>query len=294
MNRNRFVGVLVGCFAACAFFVTPAMAQTAEDEYRASLISLINALQQQIAELELQLASQSVQSGSTMLSDIGGEIVASYTVDQREISARTPQAYRTYFDRLLTVLPDKYDDHIDELVIYTNGKDEVGAYVETKTPYTKDWRYAVRQSEIIEVPESRASTELMVHEFAHIFSLDQVFQTGEYSRNCHPYFADGICYGTDSYIGQFVAEFWTTQMLDELQVVQAESGFYQTDFYDRYESEFVSEYAATDPAEDFAESFTWHVYGEMAPRGSIADEKIEFFDRFSYTQALSDEIQGNI
>jgi hypothetical protein len=56
----------------------------------------------------------------------------------------------------------------------------------------------------------------------------------------------------------------------------------------------VSEYAATAPAEDFAESFTWYVYGAMAPRGSIADEKIEFFDRFSYTQALADEIKREL
>jgi hypothetical protein len=79
-------------------------------------------------------------------------------------------------------------------------------------------------------------------------------------------------------------------MLDELQSVQTGSNNSQADFYDRYESQFVSEYAATDPAEDFAESFTWYVYGEMAPSGSVADEKIEFFDRFSYTQALADEI----
>lgn len=79
-------------------------------------------------------------------------------------------------------------------------------------------------------------------------------------------------------------------MLNELQSIQTGSSNTQADFYDRYESQFVSEYAATDPAEDFAESFTWYVYGEMAPSGSVADEKIEFFDRFSYTQVLADEI----
>jgi hypothetical protein len=294
MNRNKFTGALVGCFAVAILFVTPASAQTTEDDYRASLFRLIGELQEQIAELQLRLESQSVVDHSGMLGDIEGEVVASYSVDQQEISSRAPQVYEDYFERLLAILPDQYDDHIDEFVIFTKGREEVGAYVETQTPYTADWRYAVRQSEITEDPKSRASTELMVHEFAHIFSLDQIFRDRTVARSCHSYFADTLCYGTDSYLGQFVDTFWSNRMLDDLQSVQTESRLNQADFYDRYESQFVSEYAATGPAEDFAESFTWYVYGEMAPRGSIADQKIEFFDRFSYVQELADEITAEL
>ena len=294
MSRNRFTGVLVGCFAVAILFVTPVSAQTTEDVYRSDLFRLIADLREQIAELQLQLELQSVVDHSGMLGDIEGEVVASYTVDQQEISSRAPQVYEDYFARLLAILPDQYDDHIDEFVIFTKGKEEVGAYVETQTPYTADWRYAVRKSEITEDPESKASTELMVHEFAYIFSLDQVFRERMVARNCHPYFADTLCYGADSYLGQFIDTFWSNQMLDDLQSVQAGSRFDQADFYDRYESHFVSEYAATDPAEDFAESFTQYVYGKMAPRGSIADQKIEFFDQFRYIQELSDTIQHEL
>lgn len=293
MNTNRFAGVLVGCLASCLLFSTPASAQTPQEEYRASLVAVVIALQEQISELQLQIASQSALSTTDVtgiLSDIEGEVVASYTVDQQEISTRAPRSYQSYFKRLLSILPDQYDSHIDELVIFTNGNQDVGAYVETQVPYTKDWRYAVRDSEITEDPLSRASTELMIHEFAHIFSLDQVFKERNIAATCHPYFADEVCYGTNSYLGEFINEFWSTRMLDDLQSVQAGSRFAQADFYNRYESQFVSEYAATDPAEDFAESFVWYVYGEMAPRGSVADKKIEFFDRFSFTQALADEI----
>ena len=159
MSRNRFTGVLVGCFAVAILFVTPLSAQTTEDAYRSDLFRLIVELQEQIAELQLQLESQSVVDHAGMLGDIEGEVVASYTVDQQEISPRAPQEYQDYFARLLAILPDQYDDHIDELVIFTKGREEVGAYVETQTPYTTDWRYAVRQSEIIEDPESLASTE---------------------------------------------------------------------------------------------------------------------------------------
>jgi Mlc titration factor MtfA (ptsG expression regulator) len=269
-------------------------AQTAEEEYRAGLFRLIATLQQQITALQLQLETQSVVDSLAMLDSIQAVVVASYTVDQQKISTRAPQAYEDYFERLLTILPDQYDDHIDELVIFTKGREEVGAYVETRTPYTLDWRYSVRKSEVTEDPNSKASTELMVHEFAHILSLDQVFRERATARDCHPYFTDTLCYGSDSYLGQFIGTFWSNQMLDDLQSAQSGSRFDQADFYDRYESQFVSEYAATDPAEDFAESFTQYVYGEMAPRGSIADQKIEFFDQFRYIQELSDTIQQEL
>jgi|AntRauTorckE6833_2_1112554.scaffolds.fasta_scaffold06473_3 hypothetical protein len=294
MNKNKCVGILVGFFVMAVLLVNPAAAQTTENNYRASLFRLIAVLQEQITELQLQLESQSVVDHSGMLGDIEGEVVASYTVDQQEISSRAPQEYQDYFTRLLAILPDQYDDHIDELVIFTKGREEVGAYVETQTPYTADWRYAVRQSEITEDPESSASTELMVHEFAHIFSLDQIFRDRTVAHSCHSYFADTLCYGKDSYLGQFVDTFWSNRMLDDLQSVQVGSRFDQGDFYDRYESQFVSEYAATDPAEDFAESFTWYVYGEMAPQGSVADQKIEFFYQFRYVQGLADEILAEL
>jgi hypothetical protein len=294
VNKQYFTGLFlcVAFTSAALLFPNSAAAQTAEDQYRASLITLIAQLQEQITELQLQLASltsEAVNMG--ILAEIEADVVASYSVYQGEISTRAPQAYRAYFDRLLTILPDQYEDHIDELVIFTGGNQEVGAYVETQVPYTKDWRYAVRVTEVTEDPESAASTELMVHEFVHIFSLDQVFQKGRLARDCHPYFADKVCYTADSYLGQFVEQFWSTSMLDRLQVVKNQGEAAQTDFYSRNKSQFVSEYAATDPAEDFAESFVWYVYGDRAPRGSIAATKIAYFDRFSSLRELAEEIQ---
>jgi len=286
----------MGGVVASLLLVTPVSAQTAEAQYRASLLSLIALLQEQIAVLQLQLDLQQTIPGGTdeLRSDVDADIVASYTVAAGEISQQAPRAYRAYFERLLEIFPNQYDDHIDELVIFTNGDENVGAYVETTIPYTKDWRYAVRESEVKENPRSTASTELMIHEFAHIFSLDQVFRDFDRQATCHPYFADGVCYSPDTYIGEFIATFWTNRMLDDLVRVQEGGRFTAEDFYEKYESEFVTDYAATDPAEDFAESFTSYVYGEIAPRGSIADQKIEFFDRFSYIRELAADIQGEM
>lgn len=294
MDYKYCVRLLVGCVAGCLVTVSPVAAQTTADSQRALLIDQILILQSQIATLQQQLALQAKNQESGILGEIDGEVLSSYTVYEQEISSRAPQAYQDYFQRLLQILPDEYDNHIDEFVIFTDSTAEVDALVETKTPYTKNWLYAVRDNEVKEDPQSKASTELMIHEFAHIFSLDQVFREGGVAANCHSYFNDSICYENDTYLGEFIDTFWSPQMLDELHLVQRGSRLTQDEFYQKYRSYFVSDYAATDPAEDFAESFTWYVYGRIADKGSIADQKIEFFDRFSYTQALADEINTNL
>jgi len=294
MNINRVWGVLLGCVLGGFVLVVPVSAQGTEAEYRATLITLITVLQEQVALLQAQVAPAQLPNTSGLLGDIEGTLVASYTVSDGAISTRAPRAYRDYLERLLTILPDQYDDHVDELVVFADGDQNIGAYVETVIPYTQDWRYAIRDTEIAEDPDSAASTELMIHEFAHIFSLDQVFRGQVSSAGCHPYFADTLCYGSDTYLGQFIATFWSTRMLDQLQAIKTGSRLTPAGFYDRYESQFVSEYASTDPAEDFAESFAWYVYGEIAPRGSVADEKIAFFDQFAYIRALADAIREEI
>lgn len=292
------MGILVGCFVTVllSLSVTLVSAQTisAEDEYRASLLNLIVLLQAQIAELQLQLASQTNVDTSIVLDTIGGTTVAAYTVDGGEISGQTRREYQAYLDRLLAVMPDQYDEHIDEFIIFTGGNNDISAYVETKTPYVNNWTYGVRASEVAEDPDSAASTELMVHEFAHIFSLDQVFRINDIVRTCHSFLAEKICYGNESYIGDFIETFWSSQLLDELQATQINQEMDQTDFYDRYQSQFVSEYAATDPAEDFAESFVWYVYDRSVPRNSIAQQKVAFFDQSSYLQGLAATIREEI
>ena len=49
------------------------------------------------------------------------------------------------------------------------------------------------------------------------------------------------------------------------------------EFYAKYPDQFVSEYAATNPVEDIAESWTEFVMRPKPTGTSIADQKVQFF-----------------
>ena len=63
-------------------------------------------------------------------------------------------------------------------------------------------------------------------------------------------------------------------------------------FYAEHEDDFVSDYAATNVIEDFAESFMVYVI-EDAPIGdSVAAEKLRFFEAIPELAAIRDRLRA--
>jgi hypothetical protein len=276
------------------FVSTPqsVFAQSTDDVYRQTLQQLILVLQQQILELQIQLENQQDSSIDTLLGDIDGTLVASYTVESMEISGRAPQLHRQYLDRLAEIFPDAYDEYVTELVIFDSTSD-TDAYVETVFPYDRSWRYGVSVEILDDPPQSEASTELIVHEFAHVFSLDQVFIDEDVHQECHTYFDAEVCWSDTTYLGKFLDTFWSEESLDALSDTRSDPSA-ESVLYERDPESFVSDYAATDPAEDFAESFAWYVYDWHPEDGGVAADKIDFFDRFSFIKELKKEIVAEL
>jgi hypothetical protein len=129
-----------------------------------------------------------------------------------------------------------------------------------------------------------------------VFTLDQFITSSKQTNNCHEYFDEIGCYTTGSYLSEFVQEFWNDALLDE--VIQAtesrNSNRALFQLYERYESDFVTDYAATSPEEDFAETFSWYVLDEEVERGSVAAQKIRFMDSFAQIRDYKEEILSNI
>ena len=73
---------------------------------------------------------------------------------------------------------------------------------------------------------------------------------------CAPNFYDGAvgCLKEDSYLNLFFQEFWTDIYREY--IYGGEQVISTDEFHQKYYDHFVSWYAATNPAEDFAESFT--------------------------------------
>jgi hypothetical protein len=65
-------------------------------------------------------------------------------------------------------------------------------------------------------------------------------------------------------------------------------------FYKKYKTQFVTDYAATNPDEDFAESYMFFVLKEEPTKSTIADQKILFFYDFPELVEMRDLIRSNL
>ena len=61
-------------------------------------------------------------------------------------------------------------------------------------------------------------------------------------------------------------------------------------FYRKYSDQFLTEYAATSPEEDIAESWAFFILSPKPEQNSIANEKILFFYEYSELVQLRQEI----
>lgn len=127
------------------------------------------------------------------------------------------------------------------------------------------------------------SYHTLVHEYAHILTLNktQVAYVSQdisdaawqrYQSKCVTYFLSEGCLKQGSYLDAFITKFWSQKDLDAV---------WQDNPQDVYkENNFVSEYAASNPGEDIAESFTYFI-AQSKPQGkTLADQKIQFFYQY--------------
>ena len=166
---------------------------------------------------------------------------------------------------------------------------------------------------------------VMIHENAHILSLgssqsdndDPFSSTGiddlyespytelrkivqEKVSACAPNYYDDAsgCMKNNSYMNKFFQKFW-------VDIYPSFKWFFEFDdndkfldhnalFYKKYEKQFVTEYAASNPSEDLAESFTAFVLQEKPTKSTIADQKIRFFYDFPELVEMRDFIRSNL
>jgi len=104
---------------------------------------------------------------------------------------------------------------------------------------------------------------------------------------CAPNFYDNWagCLKEDSYLNKFYQKFWADIYREHYYGGKEVMSTF--DFHQKYYDHFVSNYAATNPAEDFAESFTTFVLWD--------DELIDYYTKWckSDQQFLSDVETGN-
>ena len=129
----------------------------------------------------------------------------------------------------------------------------------------------------------------LVHEYAPLLSLGRDQMTGS-SDDCETIDLYEGCLREEAWLWQFSEIFWSDY--DDAPDPENSDWDVTDPFYAEHEDDFVSDYAATNVIEDFAESFMVYVI-EDAPIGdSVAAEKLRFFEAIPEFAAIRDRLRA--
>ncbi len=204
------------------------------------------------------------------------------------------------------IIPPDEREELTYFAVLTDGKGGALAAVEPSMDDPSLWQLDL---DIADTADTLDLTYTLIHEFGHLLTLNaeqvppdmEIFEDPEndslYEEKiaaCTTYFPGEGCAAEDSYLYQFYETFWA-EMYDEwlaIDSIEDDDEYYEAfdAFYARHQDEFVTDYAAMNPEEDIAESWTFFVIRPKPKGETIAEQKILFFYQFPELVALREEI----
>ncbi len=169
--------------------------------------------------------------------------------------------------------------------------DTAAHVVQDEGDYNK-WNMNVNLAALYEDGEfiKDEGTATLIHEFTHVMTLNKsqmryAPQTEDegilqrFAENCQTNFVQEGCLHETAYLDDFIDTFWTNK--EELEKAHIEGW----DVYTWNESKYITDYAATNPGEDIAESFTYFVLRAKPTGNTVADKKLRFF--YNYRELVN-------
>lgn len=222
------------------------------------------------------------------------------------------EKHKIIWTRFKTLIPIDYTHFLVEFHIGTDGKEETFAAVEQNNNNLSNWNIIVDIQDAFAQGNQLEKEELtytFIHEFGHLLTLnsnqiDTLITSPErisesmyleLANRCKPkYFADEGCAKKGSYLNLFVETFWK-DMYEEWKAVQETQSQEELErFYQKYKDRFITDYAATNPEEDIAESWTAFVLKEKPTGNAVIDKKILFFYEFPELVKIRNVIRARI
>lgn len=197
------------------------------------------------------------------------------------------------WDMFRALVPSGELTDIIGFIVMTDGHGGTLASVEPSANDIEKWLLAV---DIKDAQEEMSMRVTLLHEMAHILTLkksqlamdeavlfaeeaDPVHREAE--NRCSTYFVPGMgCTRDGSYLYRFFEQFWADR-IEEWRERGAGSDEAETAlFYEDYENEFVTEYAATNAEEDIAESWVYYLLSPRPEGNERWEEKLLFFYQY--------------
>jgi hypothetical protein len=218
------------------------------------------------------------------LGDPALAVLGKYAVSGNDLTAAdVPKAYAAVWHRFASLFPASTHPEITHFVaIDADASDDIDGALEPDGTHPGESYLA------LDVTGSDTPDELdrtMIHEFTHLFTLRASQVDDTVSEDDCPLYDNGGCPLPGSYLEAWETDFWPDA---------ADPSFSESDRARdrRYtKSEFVTDYAATNPDEDIAETFaSWVVDDVKDVPGTVRDRKLHFFEAYPELVQLKADI----
>jgi hypothetical protein len=219
-------------------------------------------------------------------------------------------SHERVWEYFAAIIPEERRSLLKEFIIATDSPRGLLAAVTQTEEDPEEWALLV---DILDTENDYELTYTLIHEFAHLLTLgpDQVppslamFEEPEdpgiYFEElsaCYTYFTGEGCANLGSYMDDFYNQFWSDiyEEWNKIEFEQDRDEYRQNleQFYLKYQERFVTDYAATRPEEDIAESFTFFILAPKPAGGTMAEQKILFFYNYPELVELRQEILMNV
>jgi len=290
-----------------------------EDEYFDALESIYETLDSHYLEIygedffdDFDWDEDDFYSEETTLStyDVNGDTIT-HVSDNEDVEIdleglqQAKDQHGAIWNTFVELIPAEYRTEIATFEVFTDGIDGTMAAVAQNEEDPTKWDL------FIDVEDAADKAELaftLIHEFAHVLSLNSeqvdplteaAYTDYESSESmCSTLFLDEGCSEEGSYINQFFQNYWSSIQgeLDSIESIEDDNEYFDAldEFYAERANEFVSDYAATNVAEDLAETFTHFVMNDKPSDETVANSKILFFYGFDELVQLRDQIRQHL
>jgi len=225
-------------------------------------------------------------------------LLAVYTIDEGNLNYeeiphvtlntkdhRIKGKYTDIWNEILSIIPYEYFNGFDNLMITSDGELNNLGYVIANDSMGSRWSMSVDPDD---VADKELFYETIIHEYFHYVTLNETQVSYSKNPNIYTYYDYEVVTNLDSYLNVFSMSFWDLLRFENQNTVDRYL------FYLRHESDFVTSYAATDPAEDICETFISFVMTDKPVDNSVTSQKINFFYEYPELVNLREIIKNNI
>ncbi|WP_130869663.1 hypothetical protein [Intestinimonas massiliensis (ex Afouda et al. 2020)] len=193
--------------------------------------------------------------------------------------------YRALWQLVDAMLPQGSLDAFDRFTVFTDGEEEILAYVVPTDDDGARWELAV---DPMDTEDAVSFAETVFHEYCHYLTLNNKQVTYDRTPSYGCYAESDLTAYPNSYLNTFYHTFWK-DYLDDRRADPETYGFYL-----RHADDFLTGYAATSPSEDIAESFAYFVLYDKAEGDGIPAQKQNFFYAYPELVAFRDQARAKM